>query len=160
MKAALLLAAWLAVGLYIATRGGRRACGGGAMVLLFWPFFLGQRPAMMPMDRLRGALAPFDPALPLVAELDTAVRRLSARLARVEAALAEAESGPSRALLAEAQQRLAADLAATLAAVDEAAARLTVLQDEGERAEVESALRALQGRLAAGEELGQARLGC
>lgn len=155
MKAALLLAGWMVVGLVVA----RRRSGPPmerALSALFWPFFLGDRPTQSPLDRLRAALAPGDPARGLVAELEAALQRLAVRQARIETALAELgtdPSGPSRRLLEEALARLVVERSATLAAVDEAAARLTLLDHAQERGEVEALLRHLRGRLVAGEEV-------
>ena len=155
MRAALLLLGWALVGVWVA-RTGPRTPVEYFLALLFWPFFLGRKPEPGPIDRLKQALEPGDPAQELVAELEAAMKRLQARLSRIEKAIAAlgpgSPEGPSRRLLLEARARLRAELETVMAAIDEAAARLYLMQDAGDRSEVEALLRALRARLHAGEE--------
>lgn len=143
MKAGLLLALWLGAGLLVA-RGldGRER----ALAVLFWPFFLGARPSASPVERLKMALGPGDPAQVLVAELAAALARLDLRIERVALARAGTQ-GPSLPLLDEAEARLREDRERLLRAVDEAATRLALLPDTHERAEVDALLRDLHARL-------------
>lgn len=153
MKAALLLALWVGVGLWVARS---RPAAERPMAVLFWPFFLGHQPAGSdPLTRLRQALGPSDPAQALVAELSAALARLDERIARVQAAAAGVTPGaPSTRLLREAEARLREDRGRLLAAADEAATRLAIGVDPSERAEVEALLRDLQRRLSVEEGVG------
>ena len=168
MKAWLFLALWLAVGLWLA-RQGERSPAERALALFFWPFFLGQGdeepPPPSPLERLRTALGERDLAGQAIAEeLERALDRLRAKLARVEGALAELPRegegavaqarAASRKLLESARQRHRRDLDAALAAMEEAATRLHLAQDASERGAVDALLRSLKDRLLAEEEVG------
>jgi hypothetical protein len=168
VKALIFGLCWVGVGAALASR---RRPGEGpaelALAVLFWPLFLAQGgggPAPAdPMDRLRRALGPGDAAAGLLGELEEALRRLAARQARVEAALRElrgAGEGPgtevrraSEAMLRGALERVRAERHAALAAVEEAATRLLLAGEDGDRGEVEHLLQALRARLVAGEEV-------
>lgn len=153
MKALALLGLWLAAGAVV-SRG--LPAGERVMATLFWPFFLGHRPAAAdPLTRLRQALGPSDPAQALVAELSAALARLDARIARVAAASVGVDPGaPSARVLREASAKLSEDRGRLIAAADEAATRLAIGVDPSERAEVEALLRDLQRRLSAEEAVG------
>lgn len=176
MKALLLIVGWLGCGLLLCARehftGVRRPAWERVLALVFWPFFLvgGSAPAApadaAPIARLRAALAPDDPAQGLVSELAAALRRQQERVARLDGALAAAgdTGGPQDAPLAEARTRSRQLLAAAraregealgeaLAAIEEAATRLWLLREGGERGEVEALLGGLAARLRAGEEV-------
>lgn len=145
MKAGVLLGLWVLAGLVVARGLDGRERG---LAVLFWPFFLGARPTTSPLERLRAALGPGDPAQVIVAELAGALTRMEARLQRIEIARAGVV-GPSLRLLDEAAARLRADRARLLASADEVATRLALLPDDRERGEVEALLRDLHARLSA-----------
>ena len=168
MKAWLFLALWLAVGFWVARQAGRSSTE-RALALLFWPFFLGQGDddplPPSPLDRLRTALGERDLAGQAIAEeLERALDRLRARLARVEGSLAELPRegrgavaqarDASRKLLESAREHHRRDLDAALAAMEEAATRLYLAQDASERGAVDALLRSLKDRLLAEEEVG------
>lgn len=166
MKAALLLAAWLAAGAFVAFRGPR-APGERLLALLFWPFFLGAPPAPAEpasLARLRRALGDGDAAADVVAELRSALDRLSARRARVAeelAGLGEGDGGDgararSRELLTQALAAVERERARVEAAVEETATRLVLARDSGADDQVDALLGALRSRLSAAEEVSPA----
>lgn len=168
MKALLFGVAWVGVGAVLATR--RRGAGAAELLLMvaFWPLFLGggaDAPASVdPMDRLRRTLGPGDVAEGLLRDLGAALLRLAERQERVEGALRELATadlrGPagearaaSRVMLQSALDRVRIERQSAIAAVEEAATRLLLAREEGERGEVEALLMALRARLVAGEEV-------
>lgn len=165
----MLLCAWLAVGLAVGLRG-QRAPWERALAVAFWPFFLlvpagGGVLQAGSVERLRAALAPDDPAQALVDNLERALRRQQARVARLEEAVGRAGEvegdGPelvaarrrSLALLVAARDRERAAVGAALAAVEETSTRLWLLRERGEPAEVDALLRGLAARLDADLEV-------
>jgi hypothetical protein len=171
VKALIFVGLWLGVGAFVSLR---RPAPPAERVLaaLFWPLFLlsptgpaaaprADEPA--PLRRLRAALGPADPAAAVVGELAAALARVDARAARLAAALAEL--GPddggaigqararSRELLDRSRQAAERERDEALAAIEEAATRLLVASEDGERADVAGLLRSLRARLDASREL-------
>lgn len=168
MKAAVFVVVWLALGVAVAARTPRPSWE-RALCAAFWPFFLAADLAgttvLGPVDRLRAALAPDDPAQRLVADLAAAIARQVARVDRLEHAVAgtqagsgsagalEAARGTSRDLLVSALARERTALADTLAAVEVTATRLWLLRESGDRDEIDRLVADLASRLQAGEEV-------
>lgn len=163
MTAALLGLAWLAVGGAVAFRGARAPVE-RALALLFWLFFLGDRPAdpePAALARLRRALGEGDAAQDVVAALRGALDRLSARRARVAEELGALGEGDgvdgararSRALLREAIAAVDRERARLEAAVEETATRLVLAREGGAPEQVDALLDALRSRLSAAEEV-------
>ncbi|MCB9780891.1 MAG: hypothetical protein H6742_20145 [Alphaproteobacteria bacterium] len=186
MDALLLLMAWTAAGVVVATRGARPAWE-RVLAVAFWPFFLAaslapaaetapvatEPPSPSPVQRLRQALPAGDPALATVAALDRALSAQQARLSRLDRALAELVDGPdagvdaaldaargqSRALLSAARERERAALSEALAAVELTATRLWLLRETGEQQAMGALLDELAARLGAAEEVDAAAIG-
>lgn len=163
MKIALFLGLWAAIGVALSVRAARPAPPAWsevALSALFWPFFLGGGPAA-PAPEPGGAVGRLLAALPAGERgaglaLTEALRGLEGRAARLDAAVAALPPGgaeEARALIVAAQQRAHAARAAAEDALEVAAARLIVLQAEGEGARAEPVLSGLLAQLRAIEEV-------
>ena len=71
----------------------------------------------------------------------------------VGAALATRRRAASRVMLQSALDRVRVERQSAIAAVEEAATRLLLAREDGERGEVQALLMALRARLVAGEEV-------
>lgn len=145
-----LAASWLAVGLLVA-RGGHRPPSEWLLAVFFWPFFFGSR-GRKPTDRLARALGDTPGGAELIVELDVAICRLSGRIEALDRAVAEA-SPESAQLVLTARARTQRDLAEAIRAIEDAAIRLTLMEESSDHVEVENLLASLRQRLAATEEV-------
>jgi hypothetical protein len=162
VKLALFFLLWVAVGVALSVRAARPAApslGQVALSALLWPFFLGGGPPAAappagPVARLLAALPAGEPAAGVA--LAAAIGALERRVARLDAAVAELPPGgaeEARALILAAQARARQALRAAEDEVDVAAARLVVLQAEGDGAGAAPLLAAALDRVRAIEEV-------
>ncbi|MFT4975284.1 MAG: DNA anti-recombination protein RmuC [Myxococcota bacterium] len=162
MKAWLFGIAWVSVGAWLAWRASRPRSE-QAMMVLFWPLFLGSSVphAADPLARLRAALGE-DTAL--LSELREALSSLTRRAARIDAELAgllcegEGEVAKarqrSRQLLIEARTKLRQQHQQALAAIEETATRLMLARESGDVSQIEAVLGELRSTMLAVEEVG------
>ena len=161
MKAWMFGLIWLSLGIWLAWRSDRPA-GDRAMMVLFWPLFLGgstPQPAG-PLERLRDAMGT---PTPLIDELRAALGALQQREARITAALAGlSEHGEgevaraqsrSRQMLQEARAQVRQQHEAALAAIEETATRLMLARESGNTDEISALLSTLRARMLAVEEV-------
>jgi hypothetical protein len=161
VKAWLFGIAWVSLGTWLAYRSTRPRSE-QAMMVLFWPLFLGnQAPSADPLARLRAALGE-DTAL--ISELREALSALTRRATRIDTELAslpphgEGEVAQarerSRQMLIAARQQVRQQHQQALAAIEETSTRLMLARESGDVRQIEAVLGELRSKMLAVEEVG------